>query len=221
MRLRVSLHALTGLTLWLLPQLAEAWADAPSCGVPNFSYANANASEGEADDEDAIGLCSLSAPHLLRNPSLDRCSATAGQDSPDEAPRVAERALRRAKRLGAEGLYEEALLNLRVVRRPCRASRTTSRSCARRCRAERGYARAAEAYREAIVNTPARPQRGARSRGFGLLRGGAPSAEAELGALLDRYPELPEEATLRLCPRASSRGTGSLAARSRSIARID
>ena len=207
-RIQVRLHALAGLAMWLLPQLALSWAEAPACGFPNFAVA-----ETVVEADESMGLCSLGAPHLLRNPALDICLSMTGRDAPADAPKVAERSLARARKLAADGLYEEALLNLRVVEAtlPRIADHVAFMRAALHEQFE-DYGRAAEAYRQAVVETPSIELR-ARARVArvrSLLRAGAADAEQELGALLDRYPELPEAASLRLALGRHRETTGQL-----------
>src|SRR5688572_19046399 len=70
--------------------------------------------QSEAAAADVV-MCSLDAPHVLRGPSFEDCATCADRESEENAPLVASRALERARGLALAGLYDDALLNLRVV----------------------------------------------------------------------------------------------------------
>lgn len=198
-RTRVRAHALVGLTLLLFPQLTQAWADGPFCDFP--AAASRNSSFADQSGEDASEMCAPSAPHLVRSASFDTCADASGHDSSEAAPEVANAALARARRLDAAGLYEEALLNLRVVEATMpRIADHVAFMLAELHERNGDYVRAALAYLDAVESSPDLELR-ARAR-VGrvrcLLRAGDATAEAELQSLQIRYPQLPEAPALKL-----------------------
>lgn len=197
-RIRVRLHALVSLTIWLAPQLVQAWADAPSCGFPSAVNASVESSEG---DEETLGMCAPRTPHLLRNPTIETYGSVAGRDAPEDAPLVAARALERAHQLDDADAYEEALLNLRVVEATMpRIADHVAMMRADLHMKHSDFERAAAAYTEVVTKTPSVELRAEARVGRvrSLLRAGTKGAESELTALLERYPELPEAGSLRI-----------------------
>jgi soluble lytic murein transglycosylase len=191
--MQVRSQALAGLILCLLPQTAFAWAEGPFCEV-------ARPPLRLESDGDELGMCLLE-PHLLRGTTVDACPPMSGRVTPDEAPVLAARALGKARELAAEGLYEEAWLNLRVVE--ATLPRIADHAAFMRAELhEQGgdFTRAASAYREVIDQSPSIDLRARGRVGYvrSLLRAGAERAEGELSALLARYPQLPEAPALRL-----------------------
>jgi soluble lytic murein transglycosylase len=179
----------------LVPQGARAWSDEPLCAVPQFS------ANSDDDVEDALGMCAPSRPHLLRSPGFDACAPMSGRDAAEDAPLVAARALKRARELEKAGLYEDALLNLRVVEATMpRVADHIALMRATLNEALGDATRAATAYHDAMERSENRDLAARAYVGYvrNLLRAGVPSAERELNQLLARYPELPEAADLKL-----------------------
>jgi soluble lytic murein transglycosylase len=196
-RILLRSQAFAGLALWLVPQMALGWADGPLCDFP----ANNTFTVGASEEEDSP-MCAPSAPHLLRNPSFDACaSSPARGPSDEEAAAIANAALKRARELDAEGRYEEALLNLRVVE--AQLPRIVDHIAFMRGQLHEKHGdpvRAALAFGESVAQSPDIELRARARVGYvrALLRAGATNAEAELQGLLARYPELPEAPQLKL-----------------------
>jgi soluble lytic murein transglycosylase-like protein len=193
--MQVRSQALAVVALWLLPQVTMAWADGPLCDLPQGS----SFIDGTADD--AIGMCAPRTVYLLRNPRLDACAPMSGRAAPEDATKIAAHSLERARYLDKEGLYEDALLNLRVVE--ATLPNVADHMAFMRGELHERYGdpfRASLAYRDAVESSPSIELR-ARARVAFVrtsLRAGAEGAESELSSLLARYPSLPEAATLRL-----------------------
>jgi soluble lytic murein transglycosylase len=199
-RLRVRAHALTALALCLFPRITYAWADGPFCDPRGSAIDRVSGFDGDARGN-ADEMCTPSAPHLVRSSSFDACSEASGRDSAELAPKVAAEALARARRLDADGQYEEALLNLRVVEGALpRISDHLAFMRAELHERNDDYLRASSAYRDALEQSPDIELRARARVGYvrSLLRAGDPRAEAELQSLQIRYPELPEAPALKL-----------------------
>lgn len=173
----------------------HAWVGEPLCALPEYAF-----EQGE-DDNDGAGMCAPPRLHLLRNPNIDGFPSMSGRETPKEAPVVAARALARAREFEDLRLYEDALLNLRVVE--ANMPRVADHIALMRAAIYERLSdpvRAARAYREALDkggnhDLVARAQVGYVEN---LLRAHDKDAERELEALLRRYPELPEAPNLRL-----------------------
>jgi soluble lytic murein transglycosylase len=157
-------------------------------------------SDSASESVPEVAMCAPDTPHVLRRSSYEDCAGCADRESEENAPLVASRALERARALALSGLYDDALLNLRVVE----ATMPRIADYVAIFRAELHIAagdlkRAAEAYRSALskckgLDLTARIQVGYVEA---LLRAQDPQGVKELDALLVRYPALPEAPRLR------------------------
>ena len=194
-RMQVRMQALAGLTLWLLPHAAQAWAEDTLCDVPE------SAPQEQTSGDELLAMCTPKEPHLLRGSMLDACPPMSGRAASDEGPMLAARALAKARRLDAEGIYEEALLNLRVVEATLpRVADHVAFMRAELYERHDDFVRAARAYHEVVEGSPSIELRARARVGYvrSLLRAGDAKAELELSSLLARYPQLPEAPALRL-----------------------
>jgi soluble lytic murein transglycosylase len=128
------------------------------------------------------------------------CAPVSGRAPEEAAVEAAKRSLDRARELTTRRLYDDALLHYRVVE----ASLPELSDHVAMMRGELHEiagdpARAAAAYGHALSSINADLSALAHTRRVtALLVSEDPSAEKELTTLLRRYPELPEEPTLRL-----------------------
>jgi tetratricopeptide (TPR) repeat protein len=155
-----------------------------------------SASEGVPD----VAMCSLDAPHVLRRPSYEDCAGCADRESEENAPLVASRALERARALSRAGLYDDALLNLRVVEATMPRIADYVAILRAELHASAGdLPRAAEAYRTALAKCKGLDLTARVQVGYveALLRAQDAQGVKELDALLARYPALPEGPRLR------------------------
>jgi soluble lytic murein transglycosylase len=186
----------------LLSSSAFAWDEAPVCPEPELvpMFPLLAVSDGASHGPSDVAMCSLDAPHVLRGPGYEDCVGCADRESEENAPLVASRALERARALALSGLYDDALLNLRVVE----ATMPRIADYVAVLRAELHISagdpkRAVEAYKSALstckgLDLTARVQVGYVEA---LLRAQEPQGVKELDALLARYPALPEGPRLR------------------------
>ncbi len=153
-----------------------------------------------SDGLTASTMCSLDAPHVLRRPDYADCAGCADRETDENAPLVAARALERARALTLSGLYDDALLNLRVVE----ATMPRIADYVAVLRAELHMSagdmpRAVEAYKVALTRCKGLDFTARVQVGYveALLRAQNPQGVKELEALLLRYPALPEAPRLR------------------------
>jgi soluble lytic murein transglycosylase len=181
----------------VVPSTALAWAgEPPLCAVPT----QAEALSSEFED---AGMCQVT-PHLFRAAVVNACAPLAmslsGRAPEAQAPEIAARALARARDLEAKGLYEDALLSLRVVESVLpRISDHVALKRASLFEQMGNFAEAAKAYGEATHSINGEVAARAQvARVESLLRAYDVSAERELDLLLKRYPHLPEAPQLKL-----------------------
>jgi soluble lytic murein transglycosylase len=177
------------------PRAALAWDAELVCSMPD----PAPLGSIESLEEEGGAMCAEHVPHAVRPPAFDVYGTVSGRENEEDAPKMAGRALNRARELAAAGLYDDALLNLRVVE----ATMPRIADYLSLLRAELNLeaadpVRAARAFRAAFgsssLDLAARAQVGYVES---LLRAQDPLAPRELELLLARYPELPEAPKLR------------------------
>jgi soluble lytic murein transglycosylase len=154
--------------------------------------------DGSATPVDA--MCSDRLPHVLRPPGLMDAEQTADRESEESAPLVAAQALERARALIQAGLYDDALLNLRVVE--ATMPRIVDHIALQRAELHAlagDPLRAADAYRTALQASKSMDLAARAQVGFveSLLQAQQSQGVKELVPLLQRYPELPEAPRLR------------------------
>jgi soluble lytic murein transglycosylase len=147
-------------------------------------------------------MCSAGSASMLRGPLFESCSFAAAPREATSAPspQLAVQALAKAREHEAAGRYQDALLSLRVVETVMpRIADYVAVMRANLFERMGDHASAAQAYEGAIKSVngdlAARAQVG---RVENLLRSLANNAQAELDALLRRYPHLPEAPRLKL-----------------------
>ncbi|HEX6239445.1 MAG TPA: transglycosylase SLT domain-containing protein, partial [Polyangiales bacterium] len=145
-------------------------------------------------------MCGSDLPHVLRPPALVDLDQTEDRESEESSPQVAAQALERARALMQAGLYDDALLNLRVVE--ATLPRVADHIALQRAELHAlagDPLRAADAYRTALNTTESLDIAARAQVGYveSLLQAQQPQAVKELTTLLSRYPELPEAPGLR------------------------
>lgn len=177
-------------------QTALAWDADLVCPMPE---ADSTPSEPASIIEPT--MCSAELPHFMRDPSHSEWQPVGGQEQAEDAVVVAARALTKARTLAAAGLFDDALLNLRVVEAtmPRIADYVALERAELHLRAEQP-ARAAEAYKAAMHASVGLDLSARAHVGYvqSLLRAQSPLAVKEAESLLARYVELPEAPLVRL-----------------------
>ncbi len=185
-----------GLVIGLLlgvPGQSRAFTGETMCRAPESGFDQLQSFDG--------AMCAPRSPHLLRMSSVDLCAPVSGKVHGDEAYTVAKNALIRARQLEAQGRYDEALLNYRVIEATLPRISDYGAVLRAELHTRAGDpARAATAYREAMADSvnvdwiASAHVELVRS----LLAAGDATAQKELDALLSRYPHLPEGPLLKL-----------------------
>ena len=178
-----------------VPRSAQAWDAELVCAMPDVAPLGSL----EALEEDGYSMCAEHVPHAVHAPVFDVYGTVSGRENDEDAPAMAGRALHRARELAAAGMYDDALLNVRVVE--ATMPRIADHLALLRAKLNLQAAdpvRAARAFRAAFdsisFDLVARAHVGYVES---LLLAQDPLAPRELDMLLARYPELPEAPRLR------------------------
>ncbi len=186
------LQALSIFALTLSPSAALAWPGEPLlCSVPDLALSESRA----AQEVDEFGMCELPRQSILPSVTFDSCTPMSRREVVEDTPQVARSALMRARELAARGLYDDAILNLRVVEALLpRIADHVAMMRAELYERQSDYARAAVAYREAMdfgghLDLVARAHV---AYVRNLLLAHAPRGDREFEELTRKYPSLPE-----------------------------
>jgi soluble lytic murein transglycosylase len=176
---------------------ALAWDAELYCSMPEMAPLGSLES---LEEDEGGAMCAEHVPHAVRGPSFEVSSGgVSGRDNDEDVPAIAGRALSRARELAAAGLYDDALLNLRVVE----ATMPRIADHLALLRAELNLeaadpVRAARAFRSVFGSSSLDlAARAAVGYVESLLLAQDPAAPRELELLLMRYPALPEAPELR------------------------
>jgi soluble lytic murein transglycosylase len=186
-------------SLLLSAASARAWDSELVCPMPDTAPL-VSLPETQAVGPLAENMCGEALPHALRSPLFEDCAPTADRESEETSPGVAAKALERARALIQAGLYDDAVLNLRVVE--ATMPRIVDHIALQRAELHAlagDPLRAADAYRTALQATKSMDLAARAQVGFveSLLQAQQPQGVKELTPLLARYPELPEAPRLR------------------------